>query len=117
MVADVETGIQVPAAHLLVQLWDSHPSLVSDFVSDGHLPQVLQRLANCAGLDEANFCIQLTQQIWSLTASLSAEPLLVAAIDSLVMVCHSIPSTQAPMQAQQAATLKQQFALDTQVCC
>ena len=110
VVADVETGIQIFAEQLLHRLWESYPSLVSDFVSDGHLPQVLQRLANNISFEEPFFCIQLTQQIWSLTAALNAEPLLVAATEKLVMDCHLDPS----FEAQQPANYKQ-LAQCTQV--
>ena len=89
MPADEGTGLQRPAGRLLNILWQLQPSLVTDFVSKKNAPPLLKRLAAVRSHSESLVMVQLVQSIWSFTASLASEPLLVKAIDRLVQACKA----------------------------
>lgn len=108
--ADKKTGNHVLAAHLLLPLWHLQPSMVSEFVSDGHLPSLLQQLADSTALEEGLCLIQLLQTIWSSTTALASEPLLVAAINQLVGSCYLEATSKI-----QVPDDSKHLALDTQV--
>lgn len=87
------------AGSLLSALWQLQPPLVTEFVSKRHLPALLKR---AAGVSEARDCVTvltLVHQVWSFTASLVSEPLLLQAIPAIVACCGKLRvqgSDQAP---------------------
>ena len=89
MLADEGTGLQRPAGLLLNILWQLQPSFVTDFVSNKNTPPLLKRLAIVRPQAEVLVMVQLVQSIWSFTASLASEPLLVKAIGKLVQACKT----------------------------
>ena len=90
--ADDRAGLLAPAGALLSALWQAQPPLVSEFVSQRNLPALLKWAAQ-VGSSSAQHCLvalTLLHQVWSFTASLVSEPLLVQAIPAIVQCCGRI---------------------------
>lgn len=87
-----------PAGHLLSVLWQARPQLVSEFVSQGHLPALLTRAAHMDGSSPQN-CLMVTtlvHRVCTCTASLVSEPLLLQAIPGIVQCCLKHPEADHP---------------------
>ena len=81
-------GVRGQAGMLLQAMWQVHPPLVSDFVSQKHLGPVLKLAAgDSIHDDERLVCLTLVHQVWMFTAALVSEPLLVQAIPAIVHCC------------------------------
>lgn len=119
MLAEEGTGLQRPAALLLNILWQLQPSLVTDFVSNNNTPPLLKRLAVVRPQSEILVMVQLVQSIWSFTASLASEPLLVKAIGKLVQACKAPVGPVVTPQGEPLRPLSEsdrQEARNLQVC-
>ena len=86
------------ARHLLSVLWQAKPQLVSEFVSQGHLPALLNRAAHMHGSTNQNCVMVLTlvHQVCTCTASLVSEPLLLQAIPDVVQCCQKTAGADHP---------------------
>ena len=86
-----------PAGALLSELWRAQPPLISEFVSQKHLPTLLKRAAHTVGSTAQNCVVvlKLVQLVWSFTASLVSEPLLLQAIPGIVQCCGQVTDAQA----------------------
>lgn len=113
-IADDSADMLEPAGRLLRVLWQLQPSLVSNFVSDKHLGPILKRLAASNTMKQRVALIRLVQDIWSFTAALQAEPLLVNAIPSLVKSLNTM-QVAAGVDGQPSQQLPQQAFVDQQV--
>lgn len=90
--ADDRAGILAPAGTLLSTLWQAQPPLVSEFVSQRNLPSLL-KLAARMGSSSSSHCLvalTLVHRVWSFTASLVSEPLLLQAIPAIVQCCGQV---------------------------
>ena len=110
--ADGESELQRAAGGLLLALWHVQPSLVADFASNKHVSPILKRLAAFTTLTEGMLHLQLVQGVWSFTAALAAEPLLVKAIPRLVQVCEDLVASG----SDDVHENDRQLANDIQVC-
>ena len=79
-----------PAGALLSKLWQAQPHLVSEFVSQRHLPPLLKLAAKTKQAEDCLVLLRLIHQVWSFTASLVSEPLLLQAIPTIVYCCGRI---------------------------
>ena len=87
--ADNEDMLEA-AGTLLSKLWQAQPHLVSEFVSQRHLPPLLKRAAKTKQAEDCLVLLRLIHQVWSFTASLVSEPLLLQAIPAIVYCCGRI---------------------------
>ena len=87
--ADDRAGLLAPAGALLSALWQVQPPLVSEFVSQRNLPPLLNWAAHMSSSSAQHCLVALTllHQVWSFTASLVSEPLLLQAIPAIVQCC------------------------------
>lgn len=100
------------AGTLVCSLWKECPSLVTEFVDDGHLPSLLERVANFRGLREGTVLIMLVLIVLKYTDALATEPLLLKAITKLVTACQDLVAS--PVHPVFEPDRKN--ALDLQVC-
>ena len=100
------------AGYLLAALWQVQPPLVSEFVSQRHLAPLLKLTARrAASLQDRLICTALVHQVWTYTASLVSEPLLVQAIPAIVWSC----ATHLHGDSDSSDELKQ-TSMNLQVC-
>ena len=113
--ADDRAGLLAPAGALLSALWQAQPPLISDFVSQRNLPALLKWAAQVAASSAQHCLVALTlvHQVWSFTASLVSEPLLVQAIPGIVQCCGLIQSADNT----QPTADELQLQADIQVSC
>lgn len=88
-----------PAGALLSKLWQAQPQLVSDFVTQRHLPALLKQAAKTKQAEDCLVHVRLIHQVWSFTASLVSEPLLLQAIPAIVHCCGRIRVTEGTQPA------------------
>lgn len=105
-IADV-ASVRAHAGLLLRAMWQLQPPLVSEFVSHKLLGPLL-KLAADMSLHTADRLIYTTlvHQVWTYTASLVSEPLLVQAIPAVIHACAGrYPQAQVPLDAEIRQTL------------
>lgn len=78
-----------PAGALLSALWLAEPQLVSEFVSQGHLPALLNRAAHMGGTT-AQYHLMVMTLVHRVCTSLVSEPLLLQAIPGIVQCCQRL---------------------------
>lgn len=100
------------AGIILLGLWREYPSLITEFVTNKHVPALLNQLPSFSKLRQGRVLIMLVQDVWSHTAALVSEPLLTQAISRLVYSCRDL--VNAPQELLQESDSQQ--ALNLQVC-
>ena len=78
------------AGGLLSALWQVQPPLVTEFVSKRNLPALLRQVADIIEGRDRLTVLTLVHQVWSFTASLVSEPLLLQAIPAIVQCCGKV---------------------------
>ena len=114
--ADDTAEMLAPAGSLLSALWQVHPPLVTKFVSSRNLPALLKQASRNGHVADCLTVLRLVHQVWSFTASLVSEPLLLQAIPAIVLCCgaevHQASDVQTNSELQQLqADLQVHFVL------